>query len=107
MSNKVFFLGKVSSSSGRSGGSWHLFKDRDSSCSVCGTVPRTSLAQGLDLREFRVEKQEVEDVIGLGSPCSSCMEYVTGCLEEDSLPKPCNTRYKNQNLLQEWDTQQA
>jgi hypothetical protein len=53
-------------------------------------------------RSFNPAKDELDEVIGLGEVCSSCLEYVTGSLSDKKLPKPTEGRKKNSNIVKQW-----
>jgi len=98
-SSSLLVLGKMPRTAGN--GKWHLFR-KEGQGSVCGRADWDRLHERVEPRSFNPEEDSLDEVAGLGQVCKLCREYITGSLEENSLPQPEEGRKKKTNLVEQW-----
>lgn len=99
------FLGKNSQVTGRASGKWHLFNEKSSSVSICGSVSQSDLHRNLDLRTVSRDLDCILEEKGLGGLCLKCREWVEGSLSDEQLPKPglgTDKRGTGKNMIEEF-----
>ena len=82
MSRGVVYVGKCSNPTGGKGNKWHVFRQKDSKYSACGSVKRSMLSQNSSMRKWDTRKESFDEVSGLGDNCRSCREYINGSLSD-------------------------
>jgi len=99
-SSSRFQIGKASSRT--TNGRWHLFK-KNKEYSLCGQFSKNSdsMHERLSLKSFNPDKEEFDEVIGLGQKCRSCSNKISGNPDYKNIKvRKRDKGNKRNNLLQ-------